>query len=49
MKAEDVFTTDNLRAIRPGYGLAPKFIDLFLGRQIQVDVRKGAPLDLRLI
>jgi len=49
MKAGDVFTTDNLRAIRPGYGLAPKFIDMFLGRQVQVGVSKGTPLDWRLI
>lgn len=49
MKAGDIFTTDNVRAIRPGYGLEPKFIEKFLGRQIQVDVRKGTPLDWRLI
>lgn len=49
MKSGDVLTPDNLRSIRPGYGLAPKFIDLFLGKPIRVDVRKGTPLDWRLI
>ena len=49
MKAGDIFTTDSIRAIRPGYGLAPKFIDIFLGRQIQVDARKGTPLNWQLI
>jgi N-acetylneuraminate synthase len=41
MKDGDIFTKDNLRIIRPGMGLAPKYFDIFLGRKINKDVKKG--------
>ncbi|HZG15384.1 MAG TPA: pseudaminic acid synthase [Candidatus Bathyarchaeia archaeon] len=44
MKAGDIFTSDNLRAIRPGYGLPPKYYDFLLGKQVKQDVRKGTPV-----
>lgn len=44
MKAGDAFTRDNLRAIRPGLGLPPKYFDIFLGKTVRCDVRKGTPL-----
>ena len=40
----DVFTSENLRIIRPGYGLAPKYFDKFLGRRAKVDIKKGTPV-----
>lgn len=49
MKAGEVFTRENVRAIRPGYGLPPKFIDTFLGRQISLDVKKGTPISWELL
>ncbi len=44
MLAGDVFTHQNVRAIRPGYGLPPKFIDSFLGKKVSTDVTKGTPV-----
>ena len=41
MKKGDVLTGKNLRIIRPGLGLAPKFYDIILGRQVNMDVKKG--------
>ncbi len=44
MKAGDVLTRENLRAIRPGHGLAPKYLEMLLGKRVVVDVRKGTPM-----
>jgi N-acetylneuraminate synthase len=44
MKAGEALTPDNLRAIRPGYGLAPKELDLVLGKRVNRDVPRGTPL-----
>ncbi|NLB88282.1 MAG: pseudaminic acid synthase [Syntrophomonadaceae bacterium] len=41
MKAGDVFTEQNLKIVRPGYGLEPKYYDLVLGRKVKGDVKKG--------
>lgn len=49
MKAGDVFTKDNLRAIRPGYGLSPKYMDLLLGKPIRYDARKGTAVTWDLL
>lgn len=44
MKAGDLLTVENLRRIRPGLGLAPKFYDILLGRRVSCDVKKGTPM-----
>ncbi|MEI7024963.1 pseudaminic acid synthase [Paenibacillus sp. y28] len=49
MKRGDVFTKDNLRAIRPGAGLPPKFYDLLLGRKVGCDVSPGTPVRWSLL
>lgn len=49
MKVGDTFTAKNLRAIRPGYGLAPKFYDGTLGKRVKRDVARGTPLSHDLI
>jgi pseudaminic acid synthase len=49
MHAGDVFTEDNLRCIRPGYGLHPRNIDEVLGKRAAMDIKKGTPLDRHLI
>jgi N-acetylneuraminate synthase len=49
MAAGEVFTGRNLRAIRPGLGLAPKFIDCLLGRHINRAVKRGTPATWDLI
>jgi pseudaminic acid synthase len=39
-----VFTNDNLKIIRPGNGLAPKFIDDVIGKKAKVSIKAGTPL-----
>ena len=49
MKVGDTFTAKNLRAIRPGYGLAPKFYDEVMGKTAKRDIARGTPLAHDLI
>ena len=44
IKAGQILTKDNIKIIRPGYGLAPKYIDLILGKKINRNVEKGTAL-----
>jgi pseudaminic acid synthase len=44
MRAGETFTTENLRAIRPGLGLPPKHLVACLGRRASRDLRRGTPL-----
>lgn len=44
MARGEVLTPDNLRAIRPGLGLAPKYYDQLLGRRLARDARRGTPV-----
>jgi pseudaminic acid synthase len=44
MKAGEVFTEKNIRRIRPGMGLPPKYYDLVLGRRATSDLRIGTPV-----
>lgn len=38
------FTVDNIRVVRPGYGLPPKFFDLVIGRKASKALERGQPL-----
>lgn len=49
IRAGDYFTKDNLRIIRPGYGLPPKYYDFFLGRAAKIDLKKGTPVSWELL
>jgi len=44
MKAGDVLNKNNVRAIRPGLGLPPKYFDVMLGKLLKYDVMKGTAL-----
>ncbi len=44
MKAGDILTPANLRAIRPGLVLPPKFMEIVMGKAVKVDVKKGTAL-----
>ncbi len=44
LKAGDVLSKDNVRAIRPGLGLPTKYLDVALGRKVLRDVRRGTAL-----
>jgi len=43
LKAGEVLTPRNLRAIRPGHGLPPKHLDELLGCSVTSDVQRGTP------
>ncbi|MDQ7837906.1 MAG: pseudaminic acid synthase [Thermodesulfobacteriota bacterium] len=49
MKAGEVFSAENVRSIRPGYGLPPKFLKEVLGRRASKDIKKGTPVDRSLM
>ena len=41
--AGDKFTENNVRSIRPGYGLLPKYYGEVLGKTCKVDISRGTP------
>jgi N-acetylneuraminate synthase (EC 2.5.1.56) len=49
MKTGEVFTDENVRSIRPGYGLPPKYLPEILGRRAVRDIEKGTPLSWNLV
>lgn len=44
VKAGDLITAENLRAIRPGAGDPPKFYEHYLGKRFAKDVSRGTPM-----
>ncbi|MGO4271446.1 pseudaminic acid synthase [Paenibacillus sp. TAF58] len=48
IQAGEVLTDKNMRAIRPGFGLPPKYYDILLGKRVQADVKKGTPVTWEL-
>ena len=44
MKAGDVFTEENVRSIRPGDGLHPRYLKQILGRRAKRNLPAGSPL-----
>ena len=49
LKKGDTFTKDNLKIIRPGVGMEPKYFELVLGKRIKSDIKKGTPLRWEMI
>jgi len=49
MKKDDILNEKNLRIIRPGLGLAPKYYDVVLGRTVNQDVKKGTAVGWGII
>ena len=49
MKKGDIITEGNVRSIRPGFGLHPKYLKEILGKQVKKDLKKGTPFDLSFI
>ena len=47
-KGEEL-TPVNIRVIRPGDGLLPKYYDILLGRKFSCDVKKGTPMSWELM
>ena len=49
MKKGDILTRENLRAIRPGLGLPPKYYDTLLGKSVNRDVQRGTAVSWELV
>lgn len=49
MKKGEVFTPENVRVIRPGYGLHPKYFKDILGKKASKDIKKGTPMSWDLV
>ncbi|KAA5544770.1 pseudaminic acid synthase [Adhaeribacter rhizoryzae] len=49
IKAGESFTKNNLRVIRPGNGLAPKYYEQILGKVAKTDLKAGTPLTWELL
>ena len=49
MQAGDVITEQNVRSVRPGFGLHPKYLPEILGKKVNRDLKKGERFSLSLI
>ena len=49
MKEGDVITEKNVRSIRPGFGLHPKYFNEILGKKVNQDIERGTGLKLEQI
>lgn len=49
VKKGQKFTNDNIRSVRPGAGLHPKYLYKILGKIAKTDIAKGTPLSFDLI
>lgn len=45
----EMLTAENVRVIRPGYGLPPKFYQDILGKIASQDIKRGTPLDFFMV
>ena len=49
IKKGEIITEDNVRSIRPSFGLAPKYLKNILGKPVKKDLKKGTPFELEFI
>jgi pseudaminic acid synthase len=49
VKAGDLVTAENLRAIRPGAGASPKYYEEFIGKKFSKDCKRGTPMNYELL
>ena len=49
IKAGDIFTKENVRSIRPGHGLHPRYLDHIFSCNAVADIEKGTPLRWDLV
>lgn len=49
LKKGDILTEKNVRSIRPGLGLSPKYYDVVLGKRVKCDVKRGTGLSWDVI
>lgn len=44
LKEGDVITADTVRSVRPGFGVAPKYLDQVIGSTVKSDIRTNTPV-----
>jgi pseudaminic acid synthase len=44
IKAGEIFTKENIKVIRPGYGMEPKYFDVMIGKTATKHLSAGTPL-----
>ena len=49
MRSNDFFTKDNIKILRPGLGLPPKYFDIIIGKKINKNAKKGTAVAWDLI
>ena len=49
IKKDEVITEENVRSIRPGFGLHPKYLKELLGKKVNKDLKKGTPFELKFV
>lgn len=49
LKAGDIISESDIRRIRPGLGLAPKYFDQLIGKKVNADIPYGTPTSWSLI
>ena len=49
IKEGEIITKEHVKSIRPGYGLAPKYMEKVIGRSSNLDISKGTPVSLNIL
>jgi len=49
IRAGEEITADNVRSIRPGFGLHPRYYDQIMGKKAKVELKRGTPMEFEYI
>ncbi|WP_252246671.1 pseudaminic acid synthase [Clostridium sp. ZBS4] len=49
IKEGEILTEENVRSIRPGFGMKTKYIKDILDKKVKMDLKKGTPMDWKFI
>ena len=49
LKKGSIITKDDIRRIRPGFGIEPKYFDSIVGQKVNLDIEKGDPVRWELL
>ena len=49
MKTDEIIDAESVKAIRPGFGLAPKYLSVVLGKSVKGNIKRGTPVGWNLL
>ncbi len=49
VSAGELLTKENIRSIRPGFGVSPKYFDLLIGKTVNQNIKRGTPVSWDII